>query len=625
MCGICGIIGLPREAAIERVKRMCRTLAHRGPDDEHVVAGDNWAFGQRRLSVIDLSINARQPFVNEDGSCVLTSNGEIYNFRDLRRPLVNAGHRFVSSSDCEVILHLMEEDGESGLLKLNGMYAFAFLDQRRRKVMLCRDRLGIKPLYYRRTPEALLFASEIKALVENGKSGLRQDRIQEFFQYRYVSGSDTLFQDIQEVLPGHRVSIDLDNLSIEDRAYWVPRVRKSTGAPVDEAALARELEQAVARQLVSDVPLGCQLSGGLDSSLVTQMALHQTDHRMHTFSVGFAGYEKDESAWARQVGRALDTIHHPIPYTEREFLEDLALGAYLHDEPLNHANSLPMYKLCREARKHVTVLLTGEGADELFSGYSWHRRLWRLGEWGRGVHWPITGWLARTFGPRRLDRILPLLGKSPREMAIQAGKWVSDECLGGLLTSYSPVDNPYRNQMAINEHLPLAAILDMDLRTYLVSVLQRQDRMSMASGVESRVPFLDHDLVEQVLQIPVDQHFENGRGKAVLRHIARGRIPDEILDRPKTGFSLPLIAWMRNPRGLGGLLDWLSDERASSRGIWKQNLLNAKINEHRQGTHNHSDLLWSALSFELWARIWLDGISHGQLKDQILTTVDRKT
>jgi len=624
MCGICGIIGVPRASADSLVRDMCRTLAHRGPDDEHVVAGNNWAFGQRRLAVIDLSLNARQPFINEDGSCFLTSNGEIYNFRELRQPLVNAGHRFVSSSDCEVILHLMEEDGESGLLKLNGMYAFAFLDQRRRKVMLCRDRLGIKPLYYRRTPEAVLFASEIKALVGKEGGGVRRDRLQEFFQYRYVSGSDTLFQDIQEVLPGHWVSIDLDSLEIEDRAYWVPAVRKSTGTPVDEVALARELEQAVARQLVSDVPLGCQLSGGLDSSLVTQMAMRQTDRRMHTFSIGFAGYEKDESMWAQKIGRTLDTIHHSIPYTEREFLEDLALGSYLHDEPLNHANSLPMYKLCREARKHVTVLVTGEGADELFGGYSWHRRLWRLGEWGQGVHWPLTEWLARTFGARRLDRILPLLGTSPREMATQAGKWVSDKCLRELLESYSPLKNAYRSQLEINEHLPLAAILDMDLRTYLVSILQRQDRMSMASGVESRVPFLDHVLVEKVLQIPVYQHFENGRGKAILRHIARGRIPDEILDRPKIGFSLPLCSWMRNPRGLGGLLDWLSDERAVSRRIWKRNLICTKVAEHRQGTHDHSDLLWSMLSFELWARIWLDGVPHPQLKDEILAMAERK-
>jgi len=313
MCGICGIVGVNREAATAQVTAMCRALAHRGPDDELVVSGANWALGQRRLSIIDLSQNARQPFVNEDGSRFLTSNGEIYNFRDLRPSLIKAGHRFVSGSDCEVILHLLEEEGERGILKLNGMFAFAYLDEKRRKLLLCRDRLGIKPLYFRRTPDSVSFASEIKALV-GATTALRRDHLTEFFQYRYLSGCDTLFQDVQEILPGHLVSIDLDTLAMEDREYWAPSKRVTSGEFVSEKALAREIENAVSRQLVSDVPVGCQLSGGLDSSLVTQIAMRQMNQPMHTFSVGFDGHAEDESSWAALVATQLGTHHHMIHY-----------------------------------------------------------------------------------------------------------------------------------------------------------------------------------------------------------------------------------------------------------------------------------------------------------------------
>jgi len=615
---------------------MCRALVHRGPDDEGSIIRPNWALGHRRLSIIDLSSNARQPFINEAQNCFLAVNGEIYNFQELRDGLLRKGHRFVSSSDCEVVLHLLEEEGEASIQKLNGMFAFAFVDEHRHQLLLCRDRLGIKPLYYRQTPRGLDFASEIKALYAGVTDcpEVSSEDLLGYFQYRYVSGASTLFKGVKEILPGHFLAVDLETLVIQDHAYWVPEIRFSTGEQADEQAVGRQLEQSVASHLVSDVPLGCQLSGGLDSSLVTAMAMGMVKAPMHTFSVGFAGYEKDESSWAAQVGRYLGTIHHPVPYTEQEFLGDLAFCTYLHDEPLNHPNSLPMYKLCREARKQVTVLLTGEGADELFGGYSWHRRLWRLGRFGRVMQWPLTGWMARTFGTNRLGRMLPLLGKSPRVMAVQAGKWVPDEWIKEMLepdsnrgwtTSWSSVDwlflDPFRHQLPINEHDPLAAVLDMDLKTYLVSVLQRQDRMSMASGVESRVPFLDHELVEQVLRIPVYQHFEEGRGKAVLRHIARGRIPDEILDRPKTGFSLPLAEWMRNPHGLGGLLAWLTDERAMGRQIWRGDVIRARVIEHQQATHNHADLLWPLLAFEIWARIWLDGTRHEQLSEEILHTM----
>ncbi|MEI8122922.1 MAG: asparagine synthase (glutamine-hydrolyzing), partial [bacterium] len=596
---------------------MCRALAHRGPDDELVLSGPNWALGQRRLSIIDLSQNGRQPFVNEDGTRFLTSNGEIYNYRDLRPSLLKAGHHFVSGSDCEVILHLLEQEGDRGILKLNGMYAFAYLDEKRRKLLLCRDRLGIKPLYYRRTPDTLAFASEIKALVSTPVS-LQREHLQEFFQYRYLSGSNTLFKDVVEILPGHLITINLDTLAIEDREYWTPAKRLSSGAPVDERDLARELEQAVSRQLVSDVPLGCQLSGGLDSSLVTQLAMRQMNQRLHTFSVGFNGHAEDESSWAAMISQELGTLHHSIHYQESDFLSDFAACTWLNDEPLNHPNSVAMFKMCQEAKHHVTVLMTGEGADELFGGYTWHKRLWRLRRLGRMAQWPLTRQMVGCLPKARWAPMLPLLGISPREMAMVAGQWVSSEALQMLLCNdFMSATDDYRCSLDISDDDPVAASLDLDLRTYLVSVLQRQDRMSMASGVESRVPFLDHELVDFALTIPVGQLFEGLRGKAILRHVAAGRIPDAIITRPKLGFSIPLACWMRQGKTLGGLLDWLYDERAAARRIWKIDPMRQLVTDHRSGKTDNSIALWSFLSFEVWSRIWLDGTSHERLKEEM--------
>jgi asparagine synthase (glutamine-hydrolysing) len=622
MCGICGIIGLPEPEATKAVTAMCRSLAHRGPDDEHVVAGPNWALGHRRLSIIDLSQRARQPFSGEAGTTHLAANGEIYNFVSLRDSLVAKGHVFTSRSDCEVILHLLEEDGSAAIPQLEGMFACAFVDTQRRQLILCRDRLGIKPLYLRRAEGTVAFASEIKALYAcDGKGAARpavaQERLGEYFQYRYVSGRATLFKDVQELLPGHMVIIDLDSLALEEKTYWSPAMRRSVGPPGDDRAVAEQLETSIRAHLVSDVPLGCQLSGGLDSSLVTALAMQMVDRPMHTFSVGFAGYEKDEACWAADVGAALGTLHHPVPYAEQDFLGDLAQCTYLHDEPLNHANSLPMYKLCREARRHVTVLLTGEGADELFGGYSWHRRLWRLARLGSVAQVPWVGKLARRLAPRRLEPMLPLLGQSPRAMAGLAAQWLSAREVAQWLHA-APSTRSYRATVSVSTRDPLAAVLDMDLRTYLVSVLQRQDRMSMASGVESRVPFLDHALVELVLKIPVEQHFADGRGKAVLRRIARGRIPDGVIERPKTGFSLPLASWMRNPHGLGALLPWLYGEQAAARGIWDIDVVRSMAVEHAEGQVNHADALWIILAFEIWARLWLDGVPHEILKTSIM-------
>ena len=623
MCGICGVIEPGVPGHLEVVREMCRVLAHRGPDDEGFAHGDGWALGHRRLSILDLSSAARQPMSNETGSCHLVYNGEVYNYQSLRDPLGARGHVFKSQSDTDVLLHSLEDRGARVLHAFNGMFAFAFLDVEKRELLLVRDRLGIKPLYYARLGKAFVFASEVKALFSYpyASPSLDRARVNEMLQYRYIAGEDTLLKDVHALLPGHLLRLNLDTLDYAVEPYWQPTAWRG-GSDGDEYSILRRMRVSVRRRLVSDVPVGTQLSGGLDSSLVTALAREQKDEQLHTFSVGFQGSPEDESGWAQLVANRLDTIHHAVTYTEQEFLEDLAVGTYLHDDPINHPNSLPMYKLCREAKKHVTVLLTGEGADELFAGYSWHRRMWRLRRLrGLGSRPFIRDMAQEVLQKQRLHRAAAILGVPPDRAAAEAGKWVMDWELAGVLEpAQAEQGAAARAWFPVNTIDPLAAILDLDLRAYLVSVLQRQDRMSMAAGVESRVPFLDHELVQAALQIKVGRLFRRARGKAPVRRIAKGLVPDPVLKRAKVGFRVPIAEWMLNPNGLGALLGWLWDESGSSRGIWQPDRVRTLAEQHQRGIVDHSDLLWSLLAFEIWTRIYIDGTPHEQLKSQVLQT-----
>lgn len=623
MCGICGIIGDQANVRDDILEVMCRELAHRGPDAQGTAMGRRWGLGHRRLSIIDLSEAGRQPMPNETASCYLACNGEVYNYRRLRDQLLEEGHRFRSHSDSEVLVHLLEDGSNTAnaLARLNGMYGFAFVNEASRRLVLARDRLGIKPLYYAFAQGSLVFASEIKAILRHPAVSARLNRpcVGEFMQYRDISGAETLFEGIHELLPGHFLEMDMDTMAFAVNPYW--RLSPSVSDHADTGMLEECLKQSVDRCMMSDVPLGTQLSGGLDSSLVTAMAAAGRSDPMHTFSVSFIGSPDDEAPWADLVSRHIGTIHHVVPYTEDDFIRDLVPCSWFHDTPLNHANSLPMYELCRVAKEHVTVLLTGEGADELMGGYAWHRRLWRFRQW-----WPLL-----RFVPRRLTDALAgcsrqhapflrLLGRSQRDLVTRASAWVCDADLEKIVSDAWRGNTRFRDDVLLESRSILGQVLELDLKTYLVAVLQRQDRMSMATGVESRVPFLDHEFVECARGFP-DQALFRGAGKACLREVAGRWLPREVIERPKIGFRVPVGQWFRHSGMLHALTPWLTDYRATARGLWDPVAVKGLVAAHAAGRANHADILWGLLSFELWARLWIDGIPAGTLQETLAETV----
>jgi asparagine synthase (glutamine-hydrolysing) len=603
---------------------MCRELAHRGPDAHGVAMGRRWGLGHRRLSIIDLSDAGRQPMPNETASCHVVCNGEVYNYRLLRNQLLKNGHHFRSRSDSEVLVHLFEDCSNpvDALPLLNGMYGFAVVNEASRRLILARDRLGIKPLYYALANGSLVFASEIKAIVRHPAVAARLNRpyFGEFIQHRDISGAETLFEGIHELLPGHFLNMDIDSMNYEVTPYW--ELDASGTGDAETGSLEACLQRSVERCMMSDVPLGTQLSGGLDSSLVTAMAAATRPEPMHTFTVSFVGSPDDEAPWADLVSRHIGTTHHVVPYTEHDFIRDLAPCTWFHDTPLNHANSLPMYQLCRVAKEHVTVLLTGEGADELMGGYSWHRRLWRFRQWWpllRFVPRPVANALASGAGPRSI--FLSLLGRSQRDIISHASEWVCDADLKKIVSAAWPGRTRFRDQLPLKSRSILGSVLELDLKTYLLTVLQRQDRMSMATAVESRVPFLDHEFVECARRLPDHACFIRGGGKACLRDVAMRWLPREVIERPKIGFRVPVGPWFRRGGGLHALTPWLTDDRATARKLWDPVTVKGMAAAHAAGRGNHADILWGLLSFELWARLWLDGIPVGTLQEALEKTV----
>ncbi|NQU41432.1 MAG: asparagine synthase (glutamine-hydrolyzing) [Lentisphaerae bacterium] len=619
MCGICGVIATSGMELESVVRSMSASLEHRGPDAAGFAAGRGWALGHQRLSIVDLSEKARQPMENEDGSCALVCNGEIYNHLDIRGQLLADGHIFKSNSDSEAILHLLE-DGSAGVARLNGMFAFAFLDKRSRKLILCRDRLGIKPLYYYRWPGGFAFASESKAFASlpNWRASLKREVLGEYFRYRFIAGEETLLDGVTLLPPASLLFLDLDSLNVDIRSYWdVSRIREAPLENEDEQLLEL-LRQSVRDRLMSDVPLGAQLSGGLDSSLIAALAVEAGHRNFHTFSVCFDEGDSEEKQ-ALQVAEVLGTKHHPIRYSEADFTRDLVAGTRFNDDPLNHANSLPMMKLCREAKKDVTVLLTGEGADELFAGYSWHRRMARFERlWPLAGMMPLRG-VERLVAMRsKAARVLAFAGLSRELAAIRASEWVSGRALKAVGIADSWREETRKARLGnIDAFDLLFAALDVDRRAYLTNVLHRQDRMSMACAIESRVPFLDHRVVEFSMQLGRDALMGGIQGKQILRRVARNFLPAAITFQPKIGFRVPLSLWFQRERGLGGLLHWLHDERAAMRGIWDPEKARTVIAEHQTGTADWSDLLWVLLTFEVWARLRLDGESQEALCDQV--------
>ncbi len=610
MCGIVGIVykDINRRCDESVLMSMRDTQIHRGPDGEGIFIDGNVGLGHRRLSIIDLG-GGRQPMSNEDGSVWITYNGEIYNYRHLREDLIRRGHIFKTKCDTEVILHLYEEKGEKCVDDLNGMFAFAIWDKNNQTIFLARDRMGIKPLYYVQTEQFFMFSSEMKSFFENKQflAECNDEAVFEYLLFRDVSGERTLFKGVNKLLPGHTLTLKDENLKIVQ--YWSTFPKNGlTKVSFNEAVeeLTYLIKDAVKIRLMSDVPLGTFCSGGIDSSLVTAVASQSVGSPINTFSVGFNEKEYDETSYARMVSKRYGTNHHELKLNNREFADYLPKMIWHNDEPLNYSNSIHMYAISKLAKEYVTVVLTGEGADELLAGYP------RI---------QIPGLIARYQKIPAILRIMlqktSSLLKDHRLEKLQMNSKYS--VYDSLLYNSSILDKdfvlsvyagnndkmkfPFRegvlNKVMDNKSDLISKLCLLDQSMYLVSILNRQDKMSMAASIESRIPLLDYRIVEFANRLPVEFKVKRFKGKQILKKIADKFLPNEVIDRRKSGFGIPLKSWFKSSEGLGDMVHSVVDD-PSLNGIFDRKLLGTILDEHKKDIVDHSEFLWTAINLSIW-------------------------
>lgn len=605
MCGIVGILRRSPGQAPDRasILAMRDVLTHRGPDDAGVYQDGPVGLGHRRLSIIDIG-SGHQPMIDPSGERCVVFNGEIYNYRALRSELEAQGFGFRTQSDTEVLLHGYAAWGDDLVGRLNGIFAFAIWDRARSRLFLARDHMGVKPLYYHHGKDAFVFASEIKALFESGfcRPECNWEAVPEYFVFRQVAGERTLFRGVKSLLPGHRMTVDADGLAIE--RYWSPEA----GAVQDHDDVEHRLEtlvvDAVRMQMMSDVPLGTFCSGGVDSSLVTAIAARHADGPINTYSIGFDERDYDESAYARRVAEHCGTVHHELRVSNEEFASSLPGLIWHNDEPLHFANSVHIHALSRLAKERVTVVLTGEGADELFGGYPRYRiprLVARLRPWSGILRagLSVSGKLIRDH---RLEKLGAFLAGSAEEAVFYNNAPLPQALRSGLVHGEAEQLFPYRSERmsvlrAEPSRLRQAALLDQ--QTYLGAILNRQDKMSMAASIESRVPLLDHRLVSFANGVP-DRFKQHGSGtKIVFKRLAEKYLPREVIYRRKSGFGVPLAAWLRAGSGLGALADSVLGQLDVG-GIDGCPAPMTLLGEHRAGRADHAEFLWTILNFGLW-------------------------
>ena len=624
MCGIVGIVGLNAREPVDgtRLKSMRDVLNHRGPDGEGLWMEGPVGLGHRRLAIIDVEGGA-QPMPNEDESVWVVLNGEIYNHAALRPWLESRGHRYRTRSDTETIVHLYEEEGERCVERLQGMFAFAVWDRTRQRLLLARDRLGIKPLYYASTDRELIFASEIKAILAAGgvAPAFNTAVLPEFLAHGFVPGAETFFRGVFKLLPGRTLSWSASDGSHE-RRYWRLPVDLDEGAP--PAARAREmrarLERAVRSHLMSDVPLGLFLSGGLDSSGLAALMAPMVKEPIRTFSVGVPDADANELDYARLVARAVGAEHREVVVPGTDFFGALPRLVWHEDEPIAFPSSVLLYFVSRLARDHVKVVLTGEGADELFLGYNRYRvTAWneRAGRVYRFVPPAVRAAIRNSVGAwpapvrRRARRTFVALESGPRALFCENFSVFPTAVQRQLLADPTLLDarDPHAEALRCFAGAPggtLDRMSHADLQTYLVELLMKQDQMSMAASVESRVPFLDHEFVEYVAAMPGRFKVRGWQTKAVLREALRDVVPPAVLTRKKMGFPVPVGRWLRGPFW-PVVQEFVLGSRALQRGLFEPDAVRRLAEQHRAGVAEHGDRLWLLTNLEIWQRVFLDG------------------
>lgn len=631
MCGINGIALSSRsrkQVDESNLRRMRDILHHRGPDDGGLYVDGTIGLGHRRLSIVDVAHGA-QPMFNGDRSCVIVYNGEVYDHAESRTELAEKGHEFENRSDTETILHLYDEYGRDCVDKMRGMFAFAIWDKGKQELFIARDRFGVKPLYYVHDGEgSLFFASEIKALLEIGAvtPEINFDALPDQFANHGTSGDETLFAGVKRLLPGH--TLVWKDGQIDIRRFWdldfEPKHEPRSDADYIEEW--RDLfRRSVELRLMADVPLGMFLSGGIDSSAIAAMMSGMVTEPIKTFSAGFREREANEFEYARLVASAFGTDHHEITITPEQFFEALPDLVWHEDEPIGFIASVPLYFVSKLAAEHVKVVLTGEGADETLAGYGRYQKALTLLNYG-GKYQSMTpaflkhavrGGVATLPAAlnRKLDRTF-LSRQSDIENLFFDNFGIFPKRLQADLFSRTTRDriadtNPYGRQNALVDQSDAADVLDKllyaDTKTYLHELLMKQDQMSMAASIESRVPFLDHKLVEFTARMPREMKLRGGTTKWILREAMKGILPAEIIDRPKMGFPVPVGAWFRGP--FKHIVDeYVLAPRVLERGIFDAAYLRTLVAKHNAG-QDHDERLWALVNFEIWQRRFIDGQS----------------
>lgn len=628
MCGITGILYRDSQRLIDAdtLRCMARSIAHRGPDGAGFLMEPGVGLAHRRLSIIDLE-GGKQPLGNEDGSVQIVFNGEIYNYQQLRRDLELRGHKFKTNSDTEVIVHAYEQYGDDCVQQLRGMFAFAIWDRRRRRMLIARDRVGIKPLYVLADGEKLLFGSELKTIL--AYPGVARDldplALDEYFNFGMVPGSRCIFRSIEKLLPGHVLTVDVSSWTVRKQRYWQLEFQPDESRSVDDwqAAIMAKLRESVQLHMVSDVPVGSFLSGGIDSSVVTGLAFEMTQVPLQTFSIGFKEARFNELPFARDVARHFGTTHveEVISPDAVSLLPQLA---QFYDEPFADSSSIPTFLVSQLAAKHVKVVLSGDGGDEALGGYSRYAHDLReasirdrLPNWLRRTVlsnlaglWPKADWLPRHL---RLKTFLTNLSMSPDAAYANTlslcrlprrHQLLSSDVVRGLggHNAGSLAATAYRNAPAGDAlsgmiHADMATLLPDD---YLVKV----DRASMANGLEVRPPLLDHEFLELCARVPSRWKIHHHETKWLLRETARKLVPISIIDRPKQGFEIPLDHWLRT--SLQPMFEELVlGSNSAIAGLIDQQVAGALMTEHRRGVGRHGSTLWSLLSLATWANCYL--------------------
>lgn len=585
------------------------TISHRGPDGAGLRCAAGVALGHRRLSIIDVA-GGSQPLSNEDGTVWVTFNGEIYNYRQLTERLVRRGHRFQTHSDTEVLVHAYEEYGDDFVRELNGMFAFALHDERRHRVLLARDHLGIKPLFYSQTGDTLLFASEIKSILAvcGRTPRLRPEALQEYLIFRYITGGGSFVDDVNRLPAGHLGIWEDGRLTV--RPFWSPPTSERV-APGDLTDAALEIERLLVRsvesQMMSEVPLGSYCSGGVDSGLVTGYAATASPHQLQTFAVGFRDPAWDESALSARTAVHFGTHHRTVISEPGEFLALLPQLVWYHDEPLSHPNAIPLYQLSRFARRSVTVVLTGEGADELFCGYPrYHIARVRASLAGLPERGRRTLALAARWAPgHRAAKLADLVDRSLDDSLIFNSAYVSPELVARL--TRAPIHGAVRERRRLLAEAratddAVDTLSRYELLTYLGCALDRMDRMAMACSLESRVPFLDIPLVEHVLRLPTSLKLGHRETKRVLKVLARRRLSASVARRSKSGFGVPLGDWFRSPV-LAAAVDRLRDPAHPAAEHLDRATLDRILAEHASGRADHGEALWMLTNVYVWHEV----------------------